>query len=106
MRQVTSPCGCVLLSDGVYCVHVQIKDEIEKLEDRLEWANNTLTGDWSRWKQSMRSDLRAVFTQTAEKNVEYYEKVSNDPSHRCFVKEGVGGRGYSTIDLQFLFGEQ
>ncbi|XP_060778019.1 sorting nexin-7 isoform X2 [Neoarius graeffei] len=51
-----------------------IKDEIEKLEDRLEWANNTLTGDWSRWKKSMRSDLRAVFTQTAEKNVEYYEK--------------------------------
>lgn len=73
----------MLLSDGVFfslVVHVQIKDDIDKLEDRLEWANNTLKGDWSRWQKSMRSDLRAVFTQTAEKNVEYYEKVSNDPS--------------------------
>lgn len=55
------------------------------MEDRLEMANNTLKGDWSRWLKSTRSDLRAVFTQTAEKNVEYYEKVSNDPSlYYCF----------------------
>ncbi|XP_027005341.1 sorting nexin-7 isoform X1 [Tachysurus fulvidraco] len=52
----------------------EIKEDIDKLEDKLEYANNTLKGDWSRWQKSMRSDLRAVFTQTAEKNVEYYEK--------------------------------
>ncbi|XP_053350530.1 sorting nexin-7 isoform X2 [Clarias gariepinus] len=51
-----------------------MKDDIEKMEDRLEWANNTLKSDWSRWQKSMRSDLKGVFIQTAEKNVEYYEK--------------------------------
>ncbi|XP_036441561.1 sorting nexin-7 isoform X2 [Colossoma macropomum] len=51
-----------------------LKEEIDKLEDKLEWANNTLKGDWSRWQKSMRADLRAAFTSTAEKNVEYYEK--------------------------------
>ncbi|TSK34840.1 Sorting nexin-7 [Bagarius yarrelli] len=55
----------------------EIKEDIEKLEDRLEWANNTLKGDWSRWQKNMRADLRDVFTQTAEKNVEYYEKYAN-----------------------------
>ncbi|KAI5106249.1 sorting nexin-7 isoform X1 [Silurus meridionalis] len=54
----------------------EIKEDIEKLEDKLELANNTLKGDWSRWQKNMRSDLRTVFTQTAEKNVEYYEKQS------------------------------
>lgn len=68
---------------------MQIKEDIEKLEDRLEWANNALKGDWSRWQKSMRADLRAIFTQTAEKNVEYYEKVSNDLFQRCFLKEAV-----------------
>ncbi|KAM9488870.1 sorting nexin-7 isoform 1-T1 [Clarias gariepinus] len=52
----------------------EMKDDIEKMEDRLEWANNTLKSDWSRWQKSMRSDLKGVFIQTAEKNVEYYEK--------------------------------
>ncbi|XP_062848286.1 sorting nexin-7 isoform X2 [Trichomycterus rosablanca] len=51
-----------------------MKEEIDKLEDKLEFANNTLKGDWSRWQKNMRSDLRSVFTRTAEKNVEYYEK--------------------------------
>lgn len=75
------------------CMHVQMKDDIEKMEDRLEWANNTLKSDWSRWQKSMRSDLKGVFIQTAEKNVEYYEKVSNLPSQRSFLKETV----YKTV---------
>lgn len=54
-----------------------MKEEIDKLEDKLEWANNALKGDWSRWQKSMRADLRAAFTRTAEKNIEHYEKVSN-----------------------------
>lgn len=86
-RQVTNHCGCVLLSDGVIVCMKQIKEDIEKLEDRLEQANITLRGDWSRWQKSMRSDLRAVFTQMAEKNVEYYEKVRNDPSQKCTQKD-------------------
>ncbi|XP_076844577.1 sorting nexin-7 isoform X2 [Brachyhypopomus gauderio] len=51
-----------------------MKYEIDKLEDRLEWANNALKADWSRWQARMRTDLRSAFTRTAEKNVDYYEK--------------------------------
>ncbi|KAL7887351.1 hypothetical protein AOLI_G00050720 [Acnodon oligacanthus] len=52
----------------------ELKEEIDKLEDKLEWANNTLKGDWSRWQKSMRADLKAAFICTAENNMEYYEK--------------------------------
>ncbi|XP_046879564.1 sorting nexin-7 isoform X1 [Hypomesus transpacificus] len=52
----------------------QLKEEIDRLEDRGEWANNALKGDWSRWKRSMRADLKSAFLCTAEKNVDYYEK--------------------------------
>ncbi|XP_046879566.1 sorting nexin-7 isoform X3 [Hypomesus transpacificus] len=51
-----------------------LKEEIDRLEDRGEWANNALKGDWSRWKRSMRADLKSAFLCTAEKNVDYYEK--------------------------------
>ncbi|XP_051969523.1 sorting nexin-7 isoform X2 [Xyrauchen texanus] len=51
-----------------------MKDELDKMEDRLEWANNTLKGDWSRWQKVMRTDLRSAFIDTAERNVNYYEK--------------------------------
>ncbi|XP_051969522.1 sorting nexin-7 isoform X1 [Xyrauchen texanus] len=52
----------------------EMKDELDKMEDRLEWANNTLKGDWSRWQKVMRTDLRSAFIDTAERNVNYYEK--------------------------------
>ncbi|XP_026872060.2 sorting nexin-7 isoform X1 [Electrophorus electricus] len=52
----------------------EIKEEIDKMDDRLEWANNALKADWNRWQERMRADLRSVFNRTAEKNVEYYEK--------------------------------
>uniref|UniRef100_A0A4W5LY18 Sorting nexin 7 n=1 Tax=Hucho hucho TaxID=62062 RepID=A0A4W5LY18_9TELE len=51
-----------------------LKVEIDKLEDRVEWANNALKGDWVRWQRSMRGDLKSAFLSTAEKNVDYYEK--------------------------------
>ncbi|XP_023855937.1 sorting nexin-7 isoform X2 [Salvelinus sp. IW2-2015] len=51
-----------------------LKEEIDKLEDRVEWANNALKGDWGRWQRSMRGDLKSAFFSTAEKNVDYYEK--------------------------------
>ncbi|XP_029954913.1 sorting nexin-7 [Salarias fasciatus] len=51
-----------------------LQDEVDGLADRVEAANNALRGDWSRWQDSMRTDLRSAFVSTAEKNVEYYEK--------------------------------
>ncbi|XP_051537830.1 sorting nexin-7 isoform X1 [Myxocyprinus asiaticus] len=52
----------------------EMKDELDKMEDRLEWANNTLKSDWTRWQKVMRTDLRSAFIDTAERNVNYYEK--------------------------------
>ncbi|XP_031439552.1 sorting nexin-7 isoform X3 [Clupea harengus] len=52
----------------------ELKEEIDKMEDRVEWANNALKGDWGRWQRSMRSDLKEAFLSTAQKNVDYYEK--------------------------------
>ncbi|XP_061096841.1 sorting nexin-7 isoform X2 [Conger conger] len=51
-----------------------LKEEIDKLEDKMEFANNALKGDWERWQKSMRGDIKAAFMCTAEKNVDYYEK--------------------------------
>ncbi|XP_060920130.1 sorting nexin-7 [Labrus mixtus] len=51
-----------------------LQEEVDGLADRVEQANNALKGDWSRWQDNMRTDLRSAFVCTAEKNVEYYEK--------------------------------
>ncbi|XP_077101183.1 sorting nexin-7 isoform X2 [Siphateles boraxobius] len=51
-----------------------MRDELDKMEDRLEWANNALKSDWTRWQKVMRTDLRSAFVDTAETNVNYYEK--------------------------------
>ncbi|XP_051971157.1 sorting nexin-7-like isoform X2 [Xyrauchen texanus] len=51
-----------------------MQDELDKMEDRLEWANNALKSDWTRWQKVMRTDLRSAFINTAERNVNYYEK--------------------------------
>lgn len=58
------------------CVWRQLQEEVDGLADRMELANNALKGDWPRWKNSMRTDLKSAFISTAEKNVDYYEKVS------------------------------
>ncbi|XP_061859540.1 sorting nexin-7 [Colius striatus] len=49
-------------------------EEIGKLEDKVECANNALKADWDRWKQNMQSDMRATFTHVAENNLRYYEE--------------------------------
>ncbi|XP_050954634.1 sorting nexin-7 isoform X2 [Labeo rohita] len=51
-----------------------MRDDLDKTEDRLEWANNALKSDWTRWQKVMRNDLRSAFIDTAESNVSYYEK--------------------------------
>uniref|UniRef100_A0A096M7E6 Sorting nexin 7 n=1 Tax=Poecilia formosa TaxID=48698 RepID=A0A096M7E6_POEFO len=52
----------------------QLQEEVDDLADRVEQANNALRGDWSRWRTSMRADLKSAFISTAAKNVDYYEK--------------------------------
>lgn len=42
----------------------------------MECANSALKGDWERWQSEMRGDVKAAFVSTAEKNVDYYQKVS------------------------------
>lgn len=54
----------------------QLQEEVDGLSDRLEQANNTLKGDWNRWQNSVRTDLKSAFLSASEKNIEYYEKVS------------------------------
>ncbi|KAJ8376104.1 hypothetical protein SKAU_G00066840 [Synaphobranchus kaupii] len=52
----------------------ELKEEIDKLDDKMEFANNAMKGDWERWQRNMRGDIKAAFLCTAEKNVDYYEK--------------------------------
>ncbi|XP_050001231.1 sorting nexin-7 [Alexandromys fortis] len=51
-----------------------LTEEIGKLEDKVECANNALKADWERWKQNMQNDLKSAFTDTAEENIRYYEQ--------------------------------
>ncbi|KAM8731993.1 sorting nexin-7 isoform 1-T1 [Acanthopagrus schlegelii] len=51
-----------------------LQEEVDGLADRVELANNALKGDWARWQNIMRNDLKSAFISTAEKNMEYYEK--------------------------------
>lgn len=70
--------------ESLFCVFDwQLQEEEDGLADRMELANNALKGDWSHWKNSMRIDLKSAFISTAEKNVDYYEKVSLRVSVMC-----------------------
>ncbi|XP_005154029.2 sorting nexin-7 [Melopsittacus undulatus] len=51
-----------------------LSEEIGKLEDKVECANNALKADWDRWKQNMQCDMRSAFTNVAENNLHYYEE--------------------------------
>ncbi|TKS88086.1 Sorting nexin-7 [Collichthys lucidus] len=63
------------LHEYVLCAEtLKLQEEVDGLADRVELANNALKGDWSRWQDSMRTDLKSAFMSTAEKNMEYYEK--------------------------------
>ncbi|KAM7370224.1 hypothetical protein PAMP_011495 [Pampus punctatissimus] len=52
-----------------------LQEEVDGLADRVELANSALKGDWTRWQQSLRTDLKSVFICTAEKNVDHYVKT-------------------------------
>lgn len=62
----------------VFVFDWQLQEEVDCLADRLELANNALKGDWSRWRNSMRTDLKSAFLSAAEKNIDHYEKVSSN----------------------------
>ncbi|XP_072854053.2 sorting nexin-7 isoform X1 [Pogona vitticeps] len=51
-----------------------LSEEIGKLEDKVECANNSLQADWDRWKQSMHLDMKSAFNDVAENNIHYYEQ--------------------------------
>lgn len=51
-----------------------LTEEIGKLEDKVECANNALKADWERWKQNMKNDIKSAFTDMAEENIHYYEQ--------------------------------
>lgn len=65
---------------------LQLTEEIGKLEDKVECANNALKADWERWKQNMQNDLKSAFTDTAEENIRYYEQVSPGSRKPFLVK--------------------
>ncbi|KAM9325470.1 sorting nexin-7 [Gastrophryne carolinensis] len=51
-----------------------LKEEIEKLEDKVECSNNALKADWGRWTKNMRSDLKSTFLNMADCRINYYEE--------------------------------
>ncbi|KAG8436763.1 hypothetical protein GDO86_007739 [Hymenochirus boettgeri] len=51
-----------------------LQEEIDKLEDKVECANNALKADWERWKQNMQADIKITFTNMAENRINYYEE--------------------------------
>uniref|UniRef100_W5MNU5 Sorting nexin 7 n=1 Tax=Lepisosteus oculatus TaxID=7918 RepID=W5MNU5_LEPOC len=52
----------------------ELKEDIEKLEDKVECANSAFKVDWERWLKSMQGDLKATFLNMADTNINYYEK--------------------------------
>ncbi|XP_063284411.1 sorting nexin-7 [Pelobates fuscus] len=51
-----------------------LKEEVDKLEDKVECANNALKADWERWKQNMQCDLKLAFTNMADSRIDHYEE--------------------------------
>lgn len=66
------------------CDVIQLTEEIGKLEDKVECANNALKADWERWKQNMQNDIKSAFTDMAEENIHYYEQVISNIWY-CFT---------------------
>ncbi|KAM4641517.1 sorting nexin-7 [Discoglossus pictus] len=51
-----------------------LQEELEKLEDKGECANNALKADWDRWKQNMQTDLKLAFVSMADNKINHYEE--------------------------------
>lgn len=80
-----------------------------RLAERLELANSALKGDWCRWQESMRTDLKSAFVCATEKNIQYYEKVRRKrppgtllSSRGAFLAQEAPGDPESADDGRFL----
>ncbi|XP_053325454.1 sorting nexin-7 [Spea bombifrons] len=65
-----------------------LKEEIEKLEDKVECANNALKADWDRWKENTQLDLKGAFINMADSRISHYEECLSTweaflSSHMC-----------------------
>ncbi|XP_063730048.1 sorting nexin-7 [Eleginops maclovinus] len=49
-------------------------EEVQALQEKVEVCNSSLQVDWSRWRSSMRTDLKTALLSTAESNLQHYEK--------------------------------
>ncbi|XP_038409942.1 sorting nexin-7 isoform X1 [Canis lupus familiaris] len=67
-----------LLHCKITPVPLQLTEEIGKLEDKVECANNALKADWERWKHNMQNDIKSAFTDMAEENIHYYEQSQRE----------------------------
>ncbi|ELK05817.1 Sorting nexin-7 [Pteropus alecto] len=65
-------CEEVVLEESRF--EIYLTEEIGKLEDKVECANNALKADWERWKQNMQNDIKSAFADMAEENIHYYEQ--------------------------------
>lgn len=50
------------------------EEEVQALQEKVEVCNSSLQEDWSRWRSSMRTDLKTALLSTAENNMQHYEK--------------------------------
>uniref|UniRef100_A0A2I3GA39 PX domain-containing protein n=1 Tax=Nomascus leucogenys TaxID=61853 RepID=A0A2I3GA39_NOMLE len=66
-----------------------LTEEIGKLEDKVEYANNALKAEWERWQQNMQNDIKLAFTDMAEESIHYYEQCLTP----CSLN-GAGITGY------------
>ena len=46
-----------------------LTEEIGKLQDKVDCADNALKAYWERWKQNMQNDIKSAFTIMAEENI-------------------------------------
>lgn len=54
----------------------QVPTDVEKCQDRVECFNADLKADMERWQNSKRQDFRQLLMGMADKNIQYYEKVT------------------------------
>lgn len=59
-----------------YASPFQVPADVEKCQDRMECFNADLKADMERWQNNKRQDFRQLLMGMADKNIQYYEKVT------------------------------
>ncbi|XP_021117895.1 sorting nexin-30 isoform X5 [Heterocephalus glaber] len=62
----------------------KVPADVEKCQDRVECFNADLKADMERWQNNKRQDFRQLLMGLADKNIQYYEKLT-----RRMVRETV-----------------